>query len=170
MPHASEREQLIERAFEAGVRQGCREDGLLELLSRYFHHVALEDLRERDAVDLAGAATSHRQLAGQRPIGTANARVFSPTVDEHGWSTGHTVIEIVIDDMPFLVDSVNGELSRQDRSIHLVVHPQIIVRRDAAGTLLEVLDVSAYDIAGGHEARCRATPSSSPGSTSRSTG
>ena len=70
-------------------------------------------------------------------------RVFTPTVDEHGWSTGHTVIEIVTDDMPFLVDSVTAELGREGRALHLVVHPQLAVRRDATGRLVEILDVEA---------------------------
>ena len=111
----AERAQIVERAAEAGERQGCRRADLREFLARYYRHVAMEDLRERDPVDLAGAALSHRQLAAARPQGTANVRVFTPTVDEHGWSCGHTVVEIVTDDMPFLVDSVNAELSRQDR-------------------------------------------------------
>ncbi|NEE31645.1 NAD-glutamate dehydrogenase, partial [Streptomyces sp. SID7982] len=48
-------------------------------------------------------------------------------------------VEVVTDDMPFLVDSVTNELSRQDRGIHLVIHPQVTVRRDVAGKLIEVL-------------------------------
>ncbi|MBI4939947.1 MAG: NAD-glutamate dehydrogenase [Actinobacteria bacterium] len=136
----AERTQILERATEAGLRQGCREPNLSQLLERYYRHVSIEDLAERDPVDLAGAALSQRQLASTRPQGTANVRVFTPTVDEHAWSCGHTVVEIVTDDMPFLVDSVQAELSRQDRAIHLVVHPQVVVRRDIAGTLLEVLD------------------------------
>ncbi len=136
----SERAQIVERAVAAGERQGCREPMLREFLARYYRHAAMEDLRERDPVDLAGAALSHRQLAAGRPQGTANVRVFTPSVDEHAWSCGHTVVEIVTDDMPFLVDSVNAELSRLDRAIHLVVHPQIVVRRNVTGTLLEVLD------------------------------
>ncbi len=140
----SDRDQLLDRAVEAGQQQGCRDEHLAAFLGRYYRHVPVEDLRARDAVDLAGAALSHRQLAQERPVGTANVRAYTPTVDEHGWATGHTVVEIVTDDMPFLVDSVNAELSRQDRSIHLVVHPQVVVTRDAAGRLLEVLDVPAY--------------------------
>ena len=45
--------------------------------------------------------------------------------------------------MPFLVDSVTAELSRQERAVHLVVHPQLVVRRDATGVLQEILDVDA---------------------------
>ena len=69
-------------------------------------------------------------------------RVFTPTVEENGWTCSHTVVEVVTDDMPFLVDSVTNELSRQERAIHLVIHPQVVVRRDVTGKLLEILGTS----------------------------
>src|SRR4051794_31907162 len=146
MPQATdttERDELIDRATDAAERSGHRHERLRGFLARYYRHVPVEDLAEREPLDLAGAALSHRQLAAQRPQGTANVRVFTPTVDEYGWTSGHTVVEIVTDDMPFLVDSVTAELSRQDRGIHLLVHPQVVVRRDVTGRLLEVLDESA---------------------------
>ena len=62
-----------------------------------------------------------------------------PTVEENGWTCSHTVVEVVTDDMPFLVDSVTNELTRQGRGIHVVIHPQVIVRRDVTGKLIEVL-------------------------------
>src|SRR4051812_530111 len=83
---------------------------------------------------------SQYQLASYRPQGTANVRVFTPTVAEHGWSAGgHSVVEVVTDDMPFLVDSVTMELNEDNREVHTVVHPQVLVRRDVTGQLLEVL-------------------------------
>jgi glutamate dehydrogenase len=82
------RTEVIEEAAEAGERHGLHADELRSFLSRYFRHVADEDLCARDPVDVAGCALSHRQLASQRADGTANVRVYTPTVDEHGWSTG----------------------------------------------------------------------------------
>jgi glutamate dehydrogenase len=113
-------------------------------LERYFRNVAMEDLADSRPADLAGLALSHRTAAALRPQGTAIVRVFTPTEREHGWSTGHTVIEIVAADVPFLVDSVNGELARLDCEIHLVIHPQFVVRRDLAGTIVELLDVPPH--------------------------
>jgi glutamate dehydrogenase len=145
MPQAqdSERSEIVARAVEAAERAGHHHEVLAPFIARYYRHVPAEDLAERDPIDLAGAALSHRQLAASRPQGTANVRVFTPTVDEFGWTSGHTVVEIVTDDMPFLVDSVTTELSRQERGIHLLVHPQVVVRRDVTGRLIEVLDESA---------------------------
>src|ERR671938_410573 len=119
--HESQRSEIIERAADVAERTGHHHDDLRPFLARYYRHVPLEDLLERDPLDVAGTALSHRQLAGHRPQGTANVRVFTPTVDEHGWASGHTVVEIVTDDMPFLVDSGTAELSRQERALHLLV-------------------------------------------------
>ncbi|MFJ3099816.1 NAD-glutamate dehydrogenase [Streptomyces sp. NPDC086835] len=133
-----------------GTEQGKRpdRDTLLTYLQRYYLHTAPEDLTDRDPVDVFGAALSHYRLAENRPQGTANVRVHTPTVEENGWTCSHSVVEVVTDDMPFLVDSVTNELSRQGRGIHVVIHPQVVVRRDVTGKLIEVLpsDTHAKDL------------------------
>lgn len=127
-----------------GSEQGERpdrpdQDTMLAYLQRYYLHTAPEDLLDRDPVDVFGAALSHYRIAEIRPQGTANVRVHTPTVEENGWTSSHSVVEVVTDDMPFLVDSVTNELSRQGRGIHVVIHPQVVVRRDVTGKLIEIL-------------------------------
>ena len=85
------------------------------------------------------ALASQFRLAENRPQGRANVRVFTPSNADQGWSAGgHSVVEIVTDDMSFLVDSVTMELSRQQHEIHLVIHPQFDVVRDITGVLQSV--------------------------------
>ncbi|MFD8676379.1 NAD-glutamate dehydrogenase [Streptomyces seoulensis] len=119
-------------------------EAVLAFLQRYYLHTAPEDLADRDPVDVFGAAVSHYRLAESRPQGTANVRVHTPTVEENGWTCSHTVVEVVTDDMPFLVDSVTNELTRQGRGIHVVIHPQVVVRRDVTGKLIEVLPTGPH--------------------------
>ncbi|MFG2489266.1 MULTISPECIES: NAD-glutamate dehydrogenase [Streptomyces] len=128
---------LLPTGSERGGRPD--QDAVLSYLQRYYLHTAPEDLADRDPVDVFGAALSHYRLAENRPQGTANVRVHTPTVEENGWTSSHSVVEVVTDDMPFLVDSVTNELSRQGRGIHLVIHPQVVVRRDITGKLIEIL-------------------------------
>ncbi|GGY97461.1 NAD-glutamate dehydrogenase [Streptomyces nitrosporeus] len=138
-PDGAPRVRLTEAGTgaEQGELSGTAQ--LLAYLQRYYLHTAPEDVVDRDPVDVFGAASSHYRLAGDRPQGTANVRVHTPTIEENGWTCSHSVVEVVTDDMPFLVDSVTNVLSRQGRGIHLVIHPQIVVRRDVAGKLIEVL-------------------------------
>ena len=137
--------ELLAKAAAAAGHRGANRPEIEAFLRRFYRHVAPEDLVDRDPVDVIGAAMSHRQFAQTRPQGRSLVRVYTPTVEEHGWSSGHTVVEVVTDDMPFLVDSVTMTLTRRDRAIHLVVHPQFVVRRDIAGELLEVCDVGESD-------------------------
>ncbi|MFI1203752.1 NAD-glutamate dehydrogenase [Streptomyces sp. BHT-5-2] len=142
--------ELLARAARVGESsaggktpaRGLDPDTLAGYLQRYYLHTAPEDLTDRDPVDVFGAALSHYRLAEHRPQGTASVRVHTPTVEENGWTCSHSVVEVVTDDMPFLVDSVTNELSRQGRGIHVVIHPQLTVRRDVTGKLIEVLDVN----------------------------
>ncbi|GGV13759.1 NAD-glutamate dehydrogenase [Kitasatospora herbaricolor] len=127
----------------AAPGEGLSNGALTAYLHHYYLHTAPEDLISRDPVDVYGAAASHYRLGLKRPQGTAEVRVHTPSVEENGWSCGHTVVEVVTDDMSFLVDSVTNELSRQDRAIHIVIHPQLVVRRDITGKLLEILDIDA---------------------------
>ncbi|WP_240770343.1 NAD-glutamate dehydrogenase [Nocardioides sp. GY 10127] len=138
---------LIARATElacAGKGTGGPPHELVgALLAAYFRYVAPEDLTGRADCDVFGALASHYRLASKRETGTARVRVLSPTLAEQGWSAGgHTVVEVVTDDMPFLVDSVTMELSRRLHDVHLVVHPHFDVRRDESGALLEVRPVT----------------------------
>jgi glutamate dehydrogenase len=88
---------------------------------------------------------AHWRLARRRTQGQALVQVYNPAYEEHGWRSPHTVVEIVTDDMPFLVDSVRMALNRHGLSVHLIIHPVIPVRRDRAHQLV---DVVAPDVAG----------------------
>ncbi len=111
------------------------------VLKAFYRHVAPEDLLERGAADLYGAVMAQLRLAAERPQGTAGVRVFTPSVSVNGWSAGgHTVVQVITDDMPFLVDSVSMALAGTQHDINLVIHPQLVVRRDLSGHLQEVLD------------------------------
>ncbi|MEO8830054.1 NAD-glutamate dehydrogenase [Lapillicoccus sp.] len=112
---------------------------VVAFLELFYRHVATEDLLAREPVDLLGAALAEKRLARDRAVGTANVAVHNPVADVDGWRSGHTIVQVVTDDMPFLVDSVSAELTSEGFGIYLVVHPQLVVSRDAVGTLQEVL-------------------------------
>ncbi len=122
------------------------------LVRPYYRNVAAEDITERGSEDLYGALASHLELARNRPQGTARVRLLTPGPDD-GWSAGgHSVVEVVTDDMPFLVDSLTMELVRQDLDVRLVVHPQMDVERDITGELLSVTGVEDGSVAPGGDA------------------
>ena len=102
----------------------------------YYANIALEDLEERTPGDLAGAVTAHANLAAQRLDGQVLVQVINPETETHGWRSAHTVIDLVCDDRPFLVDALRIVLARRNIGILLLVHPVVDVVRDPSGTLL----------------------------------
>ncbi len=138
-----EKSELLAKAIDLALARtgtgGPPHDVVGTLLRAYYRHVAPEDVCDRGDIDLYGALASHYKLALARPQGTAQVRVHTPSVNQQGWSAGgHSVVEVVTDDMPFLVDSLTMELTRQQRDVHGVIHPQFDVIRDITGNLQSV--------------------------------
>jgi glutamate dehydrogenase len=122
--------QAIERAVAYGRERleslGADEAAAVARFVRlYYDHAAPEDVVPLDTADLYGSALAHLRFGERRPPGTAAARVYTPRVADHGWQSPHTAVEVVVDDMPFVVDSVRMELARHGLGIHRLVHPII---------------------------------------------
>ncbi|MFD2420658.1 NAD-glutamate dehydrogenase [Amycolatopsis pigmentata] len=113
-----------------------------------FHDAGLGDLgrlyyRAVPAGDPAAGeielVRAHRELAEVREPGTPVISTVERAAGGSRRSSPATVIQVVTDDMPCLVDSVLDELARSGTRVRRVVHPIVVVRRDAEGTLTEIL-------------------------------
>ncbi|WP_235883658.1 NAD-glutamate dehydrogenase [Saccharopolyspora elongata] len=124
--------RLLDRAVESAPE-------LAELLRAYYRHVPAEELVDDEPADLVGALRSHHRLAAERVAGRPLVQIFNPDRAEDGWGSQATVVQTVTDDMPYLVDSVIAELGRYGAEVQRIIHPIVVVRRDVAGELLEVL-------------------------------
>ena len=138
-PEQKKLEVIEAVAALARERLPARQAGGVEaFVRRYYAGVSAEDLCEREVPDLYGAALAHFGLLRERRPAELKLRVYNPGFEEHGWQSTHTVVEMVTDDMPFLVDSLVMELNRHGATIHLMVHPILYVVRDAKGLLIEI--------------------------------
>jgi len=99
-------------------------------LSHYYLLDDAEGVLLRSVADLYGAAMAHWQFAQKFVTGQARIRVYNPNLEQHGWYSDHTVVEIVNDDMPFLIDSVTMEVNRLGLALHSATHPVFWVDRD----------------------------------------
>src|SRR5215469_9798497 len=136
---------LIERIANAvppaGKRSGASKSQV-ELQQRftktYFLGVGEEDLAERTPGLLARAALDHFEFGAKRTPEQSLIRVFNPDPEEDGFDSPHTMVMIVTDDMPFLVDSLSMVIKRAELAVHLIVHPVLDVKRDGRGRLVEI--------------------------------
>ncbi|MEG9248809.1 NAD-glutamate dehydrogenase [Arthrobacter sp. Soc17.1.1.1] len=103
-----------------------------DFVEHYFEHLAREDAVGYRPTDLRQRAFAHRDLAETREPGTAAIAVMDQGIS--------SIVMIVTDDMPFLVDSVTAELVRQDAAIQLVVHPTFLAVREDESYALTALE------------------------------
>ncbi|MGF7176429.1 NAD-glutamate dehydrogenase [Azospirillum doebereinerae] len=138
-------------------------------VQRFYGNVPPDDFLRATPEQLYGAALAMWQWGQQRHPGAARVRVYSPRLDEHGWQSDRSVVEIVNDDMPFLVDSVTAELNRQGVTVHLVIHPVVRVVRDASGRLETLLEPGEEQDGARDESfmHCLIDPQSDPAALAR---
>ncbi|HTF45939.1 MAG TPA: NAD-glutamate dehydrogenase [Pseudonocardia sp.] len=109
---------------------------LAQLCLRYAEHAPPDGLGADSPAQaeaaLADAARAARTLASRRVPG-------APVVEVRGRDRGSTVVEIVTDDLPYLVESVLAGVGRVGGRVRRVIHPTVLVRRELDGALVEVL-------------------------------
>ena len=131
------RQAIIDRIAASARR--ARRRGLPiapDRLARYFYHGVSElDLVQRTPDDLAGAALGALALGLARQSGRSLVRVFNPDPARDGFACHHTVIVVVTDDRPFLVDSLGMVCAQNRLAVHLLAHPVFSVVRDRRGRL-----------------------------------
>jgi len=104
-------------------------------LRNFYATVDHEDLAAADGDKLAAIAWSLLAFGRRRRPRQTLVRVFNATLHEHGYTSPHTIVEMVGDDMPFLVDSIGLALARRGLALHFLAHPILRATRDASGLL-----------------------------------
>lgn len=111
-------------------------------LRQYFADVPHDDMAGRSTKIMGQAAVAHLEFGRVRKPKKAILRIFNPEEKTHGYKSNYTIIEMVNDNMPFLVDSVSAAIGRHGLTIHMTVHPLFRVDRDGRGKLEKLLDIN----------------------------
>jgi glutamate dehydrogenase len=134
-PHTAGQDPVRDEVFHAAI--GMLHDaplGAPVLLRTLFEGIPTAELAQRAPEVLAAAAASLVGFAAQRAPGEIKLRLLPPG----GGRGPHAVVEVVNDDMPFLVDSVLAALNRTGRVVREFQHPIFSVTRDASGALVSL--------------------------------
>lgn len=128
----------FEAVFEQlrGRLNGARLKEALAFAEPFCASLGGDDLADREAADWAGLIIDLLEFVRTRGTGKAKVRVFSPDPTEHGWQAEATVVQVVNEDMPFLVDSVTMALTQLGASAQVLIHPVFSAARDPGGHLL----------------------------------
>ncbi len=95
-----------------------------------------DDLEFFDPQILSNMAMSHWEMAKSRKKGEPELSIYCPNIEDG--ECRKTVIDIVSDDLAFLVDSVAAEINKQNHLIGILIHPTIYATYDEGGNLKEI--------------------------------
>ena len=95
---------------------------IAQLIALYYRNMSPEDIQTRAVPDLYGAVMSHWDLLYHRKPNELKIHIFNPDYEKYGWQSTHTIIQVVTDDMPFLIDTMRMEVNRLGFTIHLMVY------------------------------------------------
>ncbi|WP_199611582.1 NAD-glutamate dehydrogenase [Flocculibacter collagenilyticus] len=116
---------------------------LIEKFATIFYgNMSKEDLANRNDSDLYGAALSLWNGLNQDST-KPTIKVYNPELSKHGWESQHTIVELIIEDMPFLVDSVRMSLNRLGITAHLLMHCPLKLFTDKSGKITDLATGSA---------------------------
>ncbi|AEV88290.1 NAD-glutamate dehydrogenase [Actinoplanes sp. SE50] len=122
-----------ERLVAQAVERAGDDHATALLVDRFWRFAPDEELVGYTPEEMFTAAVEHRELARNRLPGELKLDLTEPR-----GAQSHTVLQVVTDDMPFLVDSVIALLTAHNLQVHLMVHPLIVVRREPLGALSEL--------------------------------
>ena len=109
---------------------------IVDFARNYFSSAYLAELLQEPIEDIYGKVISTWQFVQKFDRKKPKVRILNPTIENDGWQTTHTVIEVLTDDMPFIVDSVRMAINRQNITIHSVINTVFNVERDEKNLLV----------------------------------
>lgn len=137
-------EAIVDRIKSSMV--GEQAEFCAEFAKQLYGTVAMEDLSAWELDDLYGAVVNFWSLINERKPHETKIRIYNPDFERHGWQTTHTVIEVICDDMPFLVDSMRLVIHRMGLASHLTIHMGgIRVKRDKNNHVSAILPRDQVD-------------------------
>ncbi len=116
----------------------ARQAEAIAFAESFYKRMEGDEYPYHSAESWAALALDILEFARVRKPGTANVQVFNATTKANGWESPHTVLQIVNDDMPFLVDSVSMALAEMGIGVHVLGHPLVRITRDKAGRITAV--------------------------------
>lgn len=135
---------LLEQVFTLVSKKAKEKDA--ENIAKFgrllLKNISHDDLQGRSESDLYGAVMSLWQQMKEKKNTAPIIRVFNPDIAKHGWQSSHTVIEIIVDDSPFLVDSIRMALNRMNFDAHLLLHSPMYIERNRHNNVISLSDKS----------------------------
>ncbi|MGI9294830.1 MAG: hypothetical protein ACR2PS_12670, partial [Pseudomonadales bacterium] len=135
MVNTESTDKLIAQIYEQVAQrvETPERERLIPFIQAYFATYPLDELEGRNPQDVYGATLNCWRFVQQLESDELKIGIINPDYDTYGWQTPHTVIAILVQDSPFVVDSIRIELNRHRIAIHTIHSTTLKIARNDAG-------------------------------------
>lgn len=131
-------EQIMDISRTKKYPKGFSENNFAEFVKIFYLQNQGRDFANYSKDELCSAAFLSFNFFSNKKAGELKVRIHNSNVEKDGFNHGYSLIDIVGDDMPFLVDSVVAHLDKLGIKIKNIIHPIYSVLRDKNGDLLSI--------------------------------
>ncbi len=118
-------------------------EGAIQLLQSFCTRLSADDAVYFDPELLAILSETHWGLAKKRDGGAPKLSIYYRTDPVTGLRK--TIVDVVSDDMAFIVDSIVAEVNKNKYLIDVLIHPIFYARYDSKGALAEIFEEEQKD-------------------------
>lgn len=128
-------DELVESLYQRLIQHFPKKHhaDLNTLIRELFQHASMRDLSQYEMADLAGMVVTLWHSLKHKDNRQARVEVINPNVEEHEWQSQHTIVSILHDEIPFVIDSARLALNKLDINIYAIFYANFSVKRDKNG-------------------------------------
>jgi glutamate dehydrogenase len=128
------------RKLAESATQAARDPALAAFHDALYRNAAPEDINRYVPAALTALAEMARKRLAARKPGECLVDLFSPSQESSAYPQNECVLVAVNDDMPFLFDSLLGEIRADGARLRAVFHPILRQGTSATSVIVAVLD------------------------------
>jgi glutamate dehydrogenase len=138
-----EMQKVIDQIFQFAPENSKTTDNLLsKYINIFFSGSVKKDFDDYKVEELFNLASSSFNFFSQKPANNFKVQLYNPSKTKDGFDFPYTILNIVNDDMPFLVDSVVMQFDNLDIEIRNIIHPILTTKRSSDGTIISFVKES----------------------------
>ena len=101
-----------------------------KFVAAYYENIAADELGDRSTEKLFGLAHNHWRLTQSRKRNEIKLELFNAVTETHVWKSKRSIMQVVLNDSPFIIDSIGLIIERMGYNINLTIHPRLSVKRE----------------------------------------
>jgi glutamate dehydrogenase len=125
--------QTLHMKYLDQIKSHLSSQKVKDFVEHLYNNASYDDLALMEILHLAKSAEAMYSVLQQRKGNETKVEIYRA-----GENSDYAVLQIICDDLPFVIDSISNEIKLRSLDIFFIIYPSIMVERSAAGAFKKV--------------------------------